>query len=126
MSLPGYEDIPGLTVAILEKQNEFVARLRKSHSRTNPASGRRIAKALGISHVAIRALRRACWKAGYPVGSCATGYYYARLPEDLDPTVNHIRARAIAEADNLSMVLILQAKLRTRKIIDDTQSKLAL
>lgn len=94
MSLPGYENIEGLTAAVYGLRDSFVEFLREEASLEKPITVRKLAQLYGVRWSQIPALRKACWIDGIPVASCSKGYYYAELPEQLQPTLDHIRARA--------------------------------
>ena len=112
MSLPGYEDVPSLTEAIYALRHVFVARLQKYHPRQSPVKADAIAQSLNIRRSQVSALRRACWKLGYPVGTCYEGFYWARSAADWEDTVNHIEARAKSEQTNVYLVNQIGARFQ--------------
>lgn len=65
----------------------------KAHSSGNPVKSVDIEKAMGLSGSAVRDVIRGLRLGLFPVGSDKGGYYWCTSHEQLEPTLEHLRAR---------------------------------
>ena len=65
----------------------------KAHLSNNPVKSTAIEKAMDLSGPAVRDVVRGLRLGLFPIGSDQRGYYWCRRPDELEPTLEHLRAR---------------------------------
>ena len=78
-----------------------------------PVHSRVIEERFGLSGVEVRQMVHVLVVSGYPVGSDARGYWWARTPEELEPAVRQIENRHRALAMRLHGYDLAKARLRS-------------
>lgn len=92
MSLPGFEGEEGLSLKAQRLLPKFTERLML-RTADNPVLSRTIELGMRIGGVTVREMVSHLRVEGNPVGSSGKGYFWASKPEELQETVDHLRAR---------------------------------
>ncbi len=93
MSLPGFPDVPGLTSTVIAKSTTCLSYLQHNTSEESPCISRRFQKAYKFVPSQVSALIGYLRMQGYPIGSNGKGYFWAKDPEHLDETIEHMESR---------------------------------
>ncbi len=116
MTLPGYEDIEGITPAVTHSVPLFLFHLKR-HPMSDPVTSVRIEKGLNLTGPEVRAMVAACVRQGEPIASGPKGYWWAGSPEEIEITKRHLLARTIALQSRLRDYSKIQEKmLRERQL----------
>lgn len=92
MTLPGFENIDGMTRRAINATPLLLKGLR-SYGIDEPIKSPEIEEALSISGVEVRAIVSSLRKSGEPIASTSKGYYWATKPSELETTIGHIEGR---------------------------------
>lgn len=93
MSLPGFEDVPGLTEKVIVKSTTCLSYLMHNTSESNPCISRSFQHAYKFVPSQVSSLISYLRMQSYPIGSNGKGYFWARKPEELDQTIEHMESR---------------------------------
>jgi biotin operon repressor len=76
------------------KQKDIVIQLIKNHTADKPVLGAKLAQVSGLSGQEVRKVVNEARQEHLPIGSCKTGYYWARTQEELLVTIRDLTGRA--------------------------------
>ena len=93
MTLPGFEDVPGLTERAWAARQALILGLLHHRSK-KPVVSRVIEPALGITGPEVRALVSQLRLLRLPIGSGSKGYFWASDICDIEETILHLQSRA--------------------------------
>ena len=96
-------------------KRRFIAGL-KAHPFDNPVKSQQIAEGMEINNRIVRDVARGFRLDDLPVGTDERGYYWCVKPEELDPTLEHLRARYKALGFLIARVERTQMMLRNGDI----------
>lgn len=93
MGLPGFPDVPGLTSTVIAKSTTCLSYLQLNTSEENPCISRNFQRTYKFVASQISALMGYLRMSDYPIGSNGKGYFWARRPEELEQTIQHMKSR---------------------------------
>ncbi len=114
MSLPGFEDVPGLSRKVIKKSTTCLSFLQYNTSEASPRISHGFQVAYKFVPSQVSALMAYLRMQGYPVGSNGKGYFWAREPGELDQTIEHMESRIRRQS------VVLQKMKSTRETMRES------
>lgn len=97
MSLPGFEDIPGLSPKVVAQATNCLVYLQMHTTEDKPRKAYNFRQAYGFRPSEVAALIGYLRMQGYPIGSNGKGYFWVREPDELDKTIEHMESRLVRQ-----------------------------
>ena len=112
MSLPGFEDVPGLTSTVIAKSTTCLSYLQLNTSEKNPCISHNFQRTYKFVPSQVSALMAYLRMQGYPIGSNGNGYFWAKRPEELDQTIEHMESRIRRQSVILNKVKSIREAMK--------------
>lgn len=77
-------------------EDRITSKLLSLRYRSNPIKSKELEEEFNISSSQVRDVVRSLREKGVPITSGAEGYWFARNIEELKPTLNHLKERALS------------------------------
>lgn len=85
-----------VTQPITDPMSIAVAQEIKRHTIDDKITSATLYERLSIPDAALRVIVHALRLAGYPIASTNAGYWWAATAEEIDPTIAHLKGRAVS------------------------------
>lgn len=97
MALPGFEDVPGLSPKVIAQSTNCLRYLQQHTTEDKPRIAYNFRQAYGFQPSEVAALIGYLRMQGYPIGSNNRGYFWAREPDELNKTIEHMESRLVRQ-----------------------------